>query len=233
MNTKLITIIMCFCIWTGVLLYPASLSAQEVPFRISLFGGISLLDSERAFVLDDDFFRSEFENGVTAGLRGTADLSDAVAVEASYSLSTNDVKITTEGPPRREREFDLNVHRLDGNVNYHFTRADDPLRPFVTAGIGLARFSPTNDAKQTAATLFIEEPTRISSSNQLTLNFGAGIQGQMTDSIGWRADLRDHISPMPRFGVPETPLSPGGVSFPVSGVVHNIGLTFSLVFRLN
>jgi opacity protein-like surface antigen len=233
MNTKLTTILMSFCIWAIVLLYPASLAAQNVPFRISLFGGLSFLDSERAFVLNDVFFRSDFQNGVTVGVRGTADMSDALAVEASYGLSTNDVKITNEGPPRREREFDLNVHRLDGNVNYRFTRPDDPLRPFVTAGIGLARFSPTNDAKQTAATLFIEDATRISSSNLFSLNFGAGVEGQISESIDWRADLRDHMSGMPRFGVPETPLSPGGVSFPVSGVLHNIGLTFSLVFRLN
>ena len=232
MKRNLSALVLRLCVWTAVVLYPTAVAAQDVPFRISVFGGISFLNGERAFLLVDDFFQSEFKNGGTVGLRGTADMADAFAVEGSYSLSTNDLRIT-ERQPRRERTYDLNIHRLDGNLHYYFARVDDPFRPFMTAGIGLARFGPSSDAKQLAGTRFIDEPTRISSSNQFSFNFGSGLEGRVSDLLGWRVDLRDHITGMPRFGVPETPLSPGDVSFPVSGVIHNVGLAFSLVFRLN
>jgi opacity protein-like surface antigen len=233
MKRNLARVVWRVLLWTGIVLYPMVASAQqEVPFRISIFGGFSFLDGERSFVIDDAFFQSEFRNGVTVGARAAADVTDAIAVEAAYGLSTNNLRIT-ERQPRRERTFDLRIHRFDGNILYNFRPVDDPLRPFITAGIGLARFSPSTDAKDLAGLRFIDEPTRISASNKFSFNVGAGAEGRLSDLLSWRGDFRDHITPMPRLGVPETPLSPGGVSFPVSGVVHNIGLTVSLVFRLN
>jgi hypothetical protein len=220
-------------LWTAIVLWPTIGAAQtNVSIRVSGFAGLSFLDGERSFVVDNNFFQSEFKNGGTIGARGTADITDAIAVEAAYGFSTNDLKITERQPPR-EREYDVHIHRFDGNLHYYFRPVDSPIRPFITAGIGLARFSPTNDAKELAGARFIDEPTRISSSNEFAFNVGAGTEVRFNDRLSWRADFRDHITSMPRFGVPETPLSPGGVSFPVSGVIHNISLTVGLVFRLN
>src|SRR5688572_10236022 len=165
-------------VWTAVILFPTAAFAQDVPLRISVFVGISFLDGERAFVIGDEFFQSEFRNGVAAGVRGTADVTDAIAVEAAYGLSANDLRIAERQPPL-QRTYDVRIHRIDGNVHYYFSPVDSPLRPFVTAGIGLARFTPSNDAKERAGARFIDEPTRISSSNEFSFNLGAGAEGRI------------------------------------------------------
>src|SRR5262249_10946043 len=116
--------------------------------------------------------------------------------------------------------------------SYYFVDGDEKWRPFGTFGIGVYRFSPTQEGKGVAAGNFITGPTRISSNTKLGLNFGGGVEGQLDEHIGLRFDLRDHLTGIPRFGLPETPLNPGGAFYPVSGLLNNVELGIGLVFYI-
>src|SRR5437870_3245191 len=54
-----------------------------------------------------------------------------------------------------ERQFDLFLHQFLVNGSYHFLPPGEESRPFVTVGIGLTRFSPTEAVKQRALTEFL------------------------------------------------------------------------------
>src|SRR5262249_8045345 len=108
--------------------------------------------------------------------------------------------------------------------------ADEKWRPFATFGIGVYRWSPTDDAKGVASVNFLTGPTRISSSTKFGVNFCGGLEGKMSEHLGVRFDLRDHLIGIPRYGVPETPLNPGGAFYPISGLLNNIEIGIGAVF---
>ena len=104
---------------------------------------------------------------------------------------------------------------------------------FDTSGIGSLRFSPTSEAKALALNdEFIDDPTQLVSTRKLTVAFGGGIEARFSRWLGLRFDVKDHISAVPRFGVPQTSSGPGGIFFPVDGVLHNIEVGVGIVFFL-
>ncbi len=79
----------------------------------------------------------------------------------------------------------MRLHQLSGNVVYFLNRQEQKLRPFVTADLGCARYSPTSAARDVAAPQqFIEGPAALSNSNKLDFNFGAGAQWKFTRVLG-------------------------------------------------
>ncbi len=58
------------------------------------------------------------------------------------------------------------------------------------------------------------------------------METRANDWLGFRVDFRDHITGIPRFGLPESSRGPGSVFFPVSGVLHNTEVSLGAVFYL-
>ena len=208
--------------------YPAM--AQTNP-RVTVFGAGSFVAGSREFLMNsNNALRTEYDDGGKVGVRFTMDLNDRWSGEASYSFGNNNLRAINLNPPRRERKFDTRVNQFLANGSYYFLPASEKWRPFATAGIGLYRLSPTKDAKGLAAVNFLDGPTRISSSTKFGVNFGGGLEGKMSEHVGLRFDLRDHVMGIPRFGVPETPLNPGGAFYPISGLLNNIEIGVGAVF---
>lgn len=205
--------------------------AQEPSARVSVFGSGSFLQGERFFVVDGDPFKSEFVDGAKFGFRGTVDVSNHWAVEGTYSFGRNNLRITEldEVPPE-ERGFGVQLHQVAGNVLFFFNNPEYRIRPFATVGVGLTRFSPTDDAKARAVLEFIDDPAAIEASNKFSFNFGGGVEARASQRVGVRFDFRDHVAAIPRFGLPETSSGPGGLFFPVDGAVHDIEVSVGVVF---
>ena len=218
--------------WTAVgtllfaLLLASDLKAQG-DLRVEAFGGGSVLKADRSFLVDGEPFRSSFADGGKFGFRGTVDLTKHWAVEAAYSYGTNNLRITDLGEvPPRVVGFGTRVHDVSGNALYFLDLSGTRLRPFLTAGIGFARYNPTSQAKAAAVALtFTGEPTVINGTNQPDFNFGAGVEATLTDHWGARFDLRDHLTGLPTFGVTKA-------LFPVSGTAQNIEYSVGVVFHL-
>jgi opacity protein-like surface antigen len=213
--------------------------AQYANPRVSVFVAGSFINGDRNFTLTgtpSGPFQSEFKKGGKLGFRFGVDLADHWAGEAAYSFGANDFRIIQTinflAPNERlvERQFDLFVHQFLVNGSYHFVPPGEEFRPFVTVGIGLTRFSPTETAKQQALTNFFSGPTRIGSDTTLGMNFGGGFEAAATENMGVRFDLRDHIVGIPRFGLPEQPLNPGGAYYPATGAVHNWEIAVGALF---
>ena len=103
------------------------------------------------------------------------------------------------------------------------TDSESRIRPFVTGGLGIVRFNPTDEAKVAALTGdFIDDPTTLDSAIEFSVAVGEGIEARLNRWIGIRFDVKDYISAIPRFGLDETSSGPGAGFFPVSGAVHNV-----------
>ncbi len=207
--------------------------AHPNPRITVLFGG-SFIAGERTFDLNGDSFVSQFLNGGSFGVRGSLDLSSHWTLEGDYSIGRNDQRITEEsGGIFVQRDFGVNV----GQVQLHFVRFltdnESRIRPFFSAGLGMVRFNPTDEAKLLALSGdFIDDPTALTSSIDLSFTVGGGLEARLNRWLGLRFDLKDHMSPIPRFGLEETSSGPGGIFFPVSGIVHNVEAAGGIVFYL-
>ena len=204
--------------------------AQDINPRITFFGGASLLSGSRSFVIGPNLFTTQFNNGIKIGFRGTANVTDHWGAEATYSFSSNGLRVTRVAPATA-RDFGVHLHQITGNALYFFTARDRTFRPFLTAGVGISRYSPTSDAKLTAATQsFLNQPAVLTSSSSFNFNFGGGIESRPWDHFGLRLDLRDHLTAIPRFGLPESATSPAAPFFPVQGRAQDFEITTGLIY---
>ncbi len=204
---------------------------QDRNFRVSVSGGGSFLKADRTFRVGGDVLRTTDDNGAKIEFRGTADLREHWGAEFTYGYGKNNLHVTKlSGTGLGERVFDVRVHHFSANALYFLNPASDKFRIFGTAGLGIARFSPTDDAKTAAVRSFIEQPAFLNSDNKLDFNFGGGVEAKLGSWYGARFDFRDHLTRIPRYGVPQAAAS--GDFFPVSGAVHNVVLTAGVVVYL-
>lgn len=80
---------------------------------------------------------------------------------------------------------------------------------------------------------FLDNSTQeLQADNKWTVNFGGGAEMGVSSSVGIRADLRDHMTQIPRFGIRQTSNGSGSGFYPVQGWGHNIELSLGLVFTI-
>ena len=203
--------------------------AQDINPRITFLGGASLLSGSRSFVIGPRLFTTQFQNGIKIGVRGTVNLKEHWGAEGTYSFSSNSLQVT-QTVPAAVRTFGVHLHQFTGNALYFFTAKDKTFRPFLTAGLGLSRFSPTSDAKLAAAQDFLGQPAVLTGTSAFNFNFGAGIETRPWEHFGLRLDVRDHVTGIPRFGLPETAVSPGSPFFPIHGRAQDFEITAGFVY---
>ncbi len=207
--------------------------ANPNPRVTVLFGG-SFLNGERAFDLSGDSFTSKFLKGGKTRLRGSLDLTKHWTLEADYSLGHNDQRITDlSGATPLETDFGVSVGQFHFNLVRFLTSSESRIRPLFSVSLGTSRFNPTDAAKESALNNeFLRDPTQLESSVQLSVAVGGGVEARLSRWLGIRFDVKDYISPVPRFGLNETSSGQGGVFFPVSGLVHNIETEGGIIFYL-
>jgi hypothetical protein len=204
-------------------------NAQDFNPRITFLGGASLLSGSRSFVIGPRLFATQFQNGVKIGVRGTVNVREHWGVEGTYSFSDNGLQVT-QTAPASVQNFGVHLHQFTGNALYFFDARDKSIRPFVLAGLGVSRYSPTSDAKVAAAQDFLGQPAVITATSTFDFNFGGGIESRPWDHFGLRLDFRDHVTAIPRFGLPQTATSPTAPFFPIGGRVQDFEIATGLIY---
>ena len=226
-----------------ILMFNTTVRAQEGSrTRVTVFGAGTFSSSERQFILDPQAttpeFATKFVSGGRIGARFTYDWSEKMAFEGTFGYGTSNFTVTdlTENPTET-RGFGMRQSQFSGNVLYFFNPPGSKIRPFVTGGIGVVKFSPTDAAKEKALDPngdgFIDEKTVINSTSKFGLNFGGGVETKITSKLGIRFDFRDFWTGVPPFGLPQT--DPGGAVdfYPVDGSIHNFSTTIGFVYFLD
>jgi hypothetical protein len=220
------------CVLLAAVVVAPDVFGQILNPRIALSGGGLFPKAERTFVVNGDTFTSGFANGGNVKARLTLDLTRHFSVEGVYSFGNANLRITELTPTPVERSFGVRRQQAQFNILHFFVSGKRIVRPFLTTGIGALRFSPTDQAKAAAASAFIENPAQITSSNKLSFGFGGGLEGRFSPWLGVRFDVKDDMTTVPRFGLPQTPSASGAAFFPVNGITHNIDAAAALVFYL-
>jgi outer membrane protein with beta-barrel domain len=219
-----------FLFFLSSALMASSAFAQGLDPRISLLLGASLPSGSRTFVIGPSVFDTQFQNGAKLGLRGAVNIGEHWGAEATYSFSADGLQIT-QVVPATVQNFGVHLDEFTGNGLFFFTGRERLLRPFLTAGLGVSHFSPTDNAKLMAAANFLGQRAVITGSSEFDFNFGAGIEAGPWDHFGVRFDLRDHVTGFPRFGLPQSATGPNAPFFPVSGRVQDVELTGGFVYH--
>src|SRR5262245_55688585 len=129
--------------------------------RLGMFGGGSFLAANRTFTIDGDIFNTKYESGPRIGFRATGSLTDRISLEGAYSFGRNNLRVTTMRTVPVMRLYGTRTHQLSGNVLYYFSGLGEEWKPFVTAGLGVTRFSPTQEAAAFASLRFLDDPAFI------------------------------------------------------------------------
>ena len=211
-----------------------SVAAAQDFGHVTVFASGSFLAGERTFVTEDpdEVFRTDYQTGAKVGFRYTVDLDDYWAGEASYSLGRNSLRVNELDQPNTFSVFEINLHQINLNALYYLAPLGQDTRGFVTFGLGMTRFSPTDQAQANAVQNLFDDSAVIDGSTKWGVNFGGGVESRMSDRMGLRFDLRDHVMPIPRYGLPETQEAPGDAFYPVDGSVHNFEASVGLLFYL-
>lgn len=151
---------------------PASASAQDwfvTPFIGGNFGGNANFGT---FPSLDDEVERRVDFGATIGW-----VPHVVGFEVDFGFSPNFFEDTAGD---RNFQFgDSNVTTVMGNLLVSAPR-DVSVRPYASGGLGLIR-SRVNDVGA-----FFDDLT----TNDLGMNIGAGLNGQITNTVGIRGDIR-------------------------------------------
>jgi opacity protein-like surface antigen len=156
----------------GLALVPGTASAQDwffTPFIGANFGGNATFED---FDDVDDEVEKRVDFGATIGFNPSV-----VGFEVDFGYSPNFFENTVGDA---DFEFgDSNVTTLMGNLLISAPPGRG-IRPFGSAGLGLIRSSVSGVGD------FFEDVTR----NDLGVNIGGGVNGQFTDNVGIRGDIR-------------------------------------------
>jgi hypothetical protein len=143
------------------------------------------------------------DDGVRIGTRLSMNTGLLIGHEFNYAWQKSDVKVA-------DQSFGgISIHNLYYNFLLHATPEGSPVRPFVTGGAGVSVFNPPGVSSFSGA-----------GDNKFGFNYGAGIKVRVTESYGFRLDVRDHVTGKP-FDLPDN-----------GGRLHNLEVSagFSLLF---
>ena len=201
--------------------------------KVTVFGGGSFAGMSRTFTVDDadDFYTTDFRSGLKIGVRVGKGLSDRWALEGAYSYGRNNLRVVEMQAPGEARIFKMTNQQVSGNAMLYAGVGED-WKPFVTGGLGFTRFNPTQEAMALATVRFLDNSTQIQADSKWTVNFGGGAEFGVSDSIGIRADLRDHMTQIPRFGIRPTSDGSGSGFYPVTGWGHTLEFSVGVVFSI-
>ena len=181
--------------------------AQNSTFRPELFE-LSPFGGGRTYLDIDSANEPHFTNGAVFGGRVTENPWQHLGFEQSVGYNRNQFRFDNPVPGVVVMNTPLNTRVLNANFDVlgYFTRRGSRVRPFVAAGIGGVRFSPTDDA----ITFF--QNNSIKPTNQLLrqetrgqYNYGGGVKIRLNNWLGVRFDVRDYFSWNPTFGMSTVP----------------------------
>ena len=200
-------------------------------------GGGSKIGDARSFEEAFIPYQSSFAagGGGNVGLELPLKKSNIFGVEVSYGLSRNNLELTNENTPSLPvtTSYGLRDNRFSGDLVAHSPSTFRGIRPYGVVGGEYDRFSPTSAAVALGNTVgFAYAPVaKLTSQGTGGVNFGGGLDYNLTEKWGVRIDVRDHITSSPTLGLPFVNTSTSPAYFPVSGNAHSIQYTIGIVYH--
>jgi opacity protein-like surface antigen len=172
-----------------------------------------------------------FKNTVRAGVRVGVYTRGHWSEEFFYSYQPNTAQIIRRSAPTTSINLGIGISNYGVTALYYFQEDETRgIRPFVSIGVGGTLFHLSSEARSFARDPFRGNLPGINNSNLLAMNYGIGVKTRTSDWLGFRADLRGFLSPVPSFGLPRQSDDPNAVVFPVGGALNNAEASVGVVF---
>lgn len=210
----------------GIALGQQPVSAQTPQkFELNAFGGGTY------FFRHLDPFKTKLVTGGIGGGSFTVN-GQFWSVESRTAYGTNNIRFFNVP----QGTLDLGSRTFETMLNpvVHFTNRTSRIRPYITAGVGVNSYRPTDEAKTEASnsanTLLFASITHLHTSTRATFNYGGGVKLRLKKdgALGLRFDVRGLLSDNPRFGFAEV-AQPGTVFIKngtLNGLQTTVGLTW-------
>jgi Outer membrane protein beta-barrel domain len=170
-----------------------------------------------------------FDNKVRYGARLGVYTRGHWGQEFFYSYEPNVFSIAQRGQPTDN--LHLNIHNYGINALYYLVESEThTVQPFLSAGIGGTYYQLTEESL-----LFLRDPNGgnrpdMNNTNLLAFNFGFGFKTRSNGHFGVRMDVRDFITPNPRFGLVRSSNNPAAEVLPTTGALNNGEFSAGVVF---
>jgi len=189
-----------------------TVDAQPIPFAGGAAGIATLSADGQASIATDDIAVSLYspENGPAVNLFGGVHLSDYVSLQGNYVANANRVTLTASAGSNRDFSFyeqqrKTAQHAAIADLLLYFREEGQHVRPYLSAGVGLVRF--TSDVKELkAARGVLKVPPERSTSTAAVLRVAVGIDLAIRN--GWA--IRYTFSEAIRSNPISAQLSPSG-----------------------
>ena len=189
-------------------------------YEVGIQGGASIYQSKQitnARGSVDAGFRPGWTAGVTVG----QDMYDHVGGELRYSYLHNASKLTSGSA---EAKFGGHSHAIHYDLLIHTRDRESNVRPYVAVGGGAKIYQGTGAEQAFQPLSDIAILTKTSDVKGL-LSFGAGVKVKLKDSMWFRVDVHDYITPFPKKVI--TPGAGSSVGGWLNNIVTTAGLTFT------
>jgi opacity protein-like surface antigen len=230
--TTLVTLILAEGQISAQLLQPPAHREWE----ISVFGGVASAGDTSSLTpveatSSGRIVGLEYKSGYLLGVRITQNLGQNLGAELDYNFANQPGAFVDLTPSVSRLDLHHNTHSLVYSLLYYPLDRSSRLRPFATLGGGASLFNVSGDSKEKAAS----EGIALSDSWKFAFSFGGGVKYLLVGPLGVRFDIRDQITGVPDYGLPNTaPLVMGenpGAAFRPDGKLHNwlvnLGLSYT------
>jgi OmpA-OmpF porin, OOP family len=164
---------------------------EEGYLEFSPYAGILLGDAFGSATTDGVTFAfGDVDNAASFGGRLAYYLSGQFAAEVSLGFVPGTDVAGTASDATDSIPLALDSHQFHAHVNAVYHLPMETVVPYVTAGMGLVRFS--GEASALGQSADVDE-------NRFAMNFGGGVKWFLTDTFAVRVDARDIVTSVDHF----------------------------------
>src|SRR5262245_27544863 len=193
------------CCGSGFAQTPYSPEHRE--WEVTVFSGTSLGSTQEfpttVFGSDQQSSRTvrmHYNSGWLLGARVNQNFGDYWAAELEYSFANQ--RLTFDGllPNARSFAFNNYLHNASYNAVFLPLPRTSRFRPYADAGIGFALFYVPQHAKREALAVGLA----LRASWEFMFNWGGGLKYLVADQFAVTFDVRDRVSRVPSYGIPDS-----------------------------
>ena len=151
--------------------------------------------------------------------------------ELAYGYQKNTVTLTRQSFTPVELKGSVH-HFFYNTILYPARYGSHRMRPFLTAGLGLAGYNLSGEARARAADPKVYGLGNLASvDKRFAFNYGGGLKADVSSHAGIRVDFRHNFSDVPSFGLPKESSNPAQIVLPIQGKLQNFEGSVGIYFH--
>lgn len=171
-----------------------------------------------------------YSPGYQLGVRINDNYSDSWAADIEYSFSHQNLRFTNVSPSIPAISVNNYLHHASYNMTHLLAPPEKRFRPMIYAGVGAANYWINGESKSEAKL----QGLRLRDSWEFLFNIGGGAEYLLLDKLAFTFKVRDSLTEMPSYGLPESVQVVNGQYVPgvtTRGIMQNWQIDAGAVFQ--